>query len=237
MIEAAGLSEVREHTQAAPTPHVLAAEAIATPTDRVRQLRRELCAVVDCEDAVQYLASRGLWPLPAGCTLSAHVLLKYFEDGRCLGRYPAIVADVVDVAGEFVTAHVTYLEGGKKLAKLDADGTLLSPRKKLSGLRGRTGCAARLMPAGEVLAIAEGIETALSAALLDELSAWAALDACSLEKFEPPPSVGRLLIYPDRDEAGLTAACRLMERLQGRVSLEVRIPKSPAKDWNDTLQA
>ncbi len=143
VIEAAGLSEVREHTQAAPTPHVLAAEAIATPTDRVRQLRRELCAVVDCEDAVQYLASRGLWPLPAGCTLSAHASLKYFEDGRCLGRYPAIVADVVDVAGEFVTAHVTYLEGGKKLAKLDADGTLLSPRKKLSGLRGRTGCAAR----------------------------------------------------------------------------------------------
>jgi hypothetical protein len=47
-----------------------------------------------------------------------------------------------------------------------------------------------------------------------------------------PPSVA---IYADRDEAGLMAACRLMERLQGRVRLEVRVPSAPAKDFNDVL--
>jgi hypothetical protein len=44
-------------------------------------------------------------------------------------------------------------------------------------------------------------------------------------------------VYADRDEAGITAACRLMERLQGRVALEIRIPTAPAKDWNDSLIA
>jgi len=35
--------------------------------------------------------------------------------------------------------------------------------------------------------------------------------------------------------SGLMAACRLMERLQGRVRFEVRVPSAPAKDFNDVL--
>lgn len=231
VIEVAGLSEGGSRPWTAPVTRNQPADAIAIPPDRVRRLRRERCAVADCDDAVDYLASRGLWSLPEGCTLSAHASVEYFDDGQRIGRYPAIVADVVDVAGEVVTAHVTYLQGGKKLVDH-------APRKILSKMDGRIGCAVRLMmPPGDVLGIAEGIETALSAALLDGLPTWAALNTSLLTKFEPPPGIARLVLYADRDEAGLTAACRLMERLQGHLRFEVRIPTAPAKDWNDSLLA
>jgi putative DNA primase/helicase len=228
VIEVAGLSGGISVAWTAPAPRAQPRETIATPTERVVRLRRGCCAVADCADIVSYLESRGLWPLPDGCTLRAHASVEYFEDGRRIGRWPAIVADVVDAAGELVTLHVTYLESGQKLSGHE-------PRKMLTPLTGRHGCAVRLMAPGEVLGIAEGIETALSAALVEGTPVWAALNTSLLSRFEPPPAVTTLRLYADRDEAGLTAACRLMERLQGRVRLEVRVPPAPAKDWNDVL--
>lgn len=91
------------------------------------------------------------------------------------------------------------------------------------------------MPSAAVLGIAEGIETALSAVLLDGVPVWAALNTALLAKFEPPAGVTTLRIYADRDAPGLLAAGQLMERLQGRVSLELRAPPAQFKDFNDVL--
>jgi putative DNA primase/helicase len=103
-------------------------------------------------------------------------------------------------------------------------------------LTGHDGCVAPIMELpGHVLGIAEGIETALSAAKLTEIPTWATLNAVLLSKFEPPPDVDKLVIFADRDVAGLEAASVLMERLQERVRLEIRTPR--AKDWNDVLCA
>jgi putative DNA primase/helicase len=197
---------------------------------RVHRLRSGMCSIENCDDAVDYLESRRLWPLPERCSLRAHATVEYWDrdSNRRIGRYPALVADVLDIAGELVTCHVTWLSGGKKLSGY-------KPRKILTDLVGRIGCAARLMPVAHVLGIAEGIETALSAALIDGIPVWAALNTSLLARFEPPATVRTLRVYADRDEAGLMAALKLLERLQGRIRVEIRTPPAPAKDWNDTL--
>jgi putative DNA primase/helicase len=197
----------------------------ARATRRVLQLIRESCQVEDCEAVRAYLASRALWPLPQGHSLRAHPSVEYWHDRRCVGRYSALLAAVRDGFGEVVTVHVTYIEPcGQKIQDFEA-------RKILSAMTGREGCAVRLMPHGSTLGIAEGIETALSASVMHELPVWAALNTSLLQKFQPPKSVQKLVIFADRDIAGLDAATKLMQRLQGSVQMEIRTPQS--KDWND----
>jgi putative DNA primase/helicase len=208
---------------------------VAKPTARVLNIARTACAVVDCPDACAYLESRKLWPLPAGCTLKAHVGVDYFHEGQLIGRYPALVAEVRDIADELVTVHVTYLHNGRKL-----EGRV--PRKLLTVVTGREGCAVRLFGSnqlcsaqGPALGIAEGIETALSATVIDGIPVWAALNTSLLAKFEPPPSVKALALYADRDVPGLLAAGQLLERLQGRIRVSLKVPQAGFNDFNDQL--
>jgi len=201
----------------------------AQPTRRVREILDHACEPGDAADVVPYLLSRHLWPLPSTCTLRAHASLEYWQERRRLGRYSALLAEIRDLDGELVTLHVTFLAKGAKL-------TGVEPRKILSPLTDRLGCAARLAPiTGEVLGIAEGIETALAAHQLHGVTTWAALNTPLLAKFEPPPAIRTLVIFADRDAPGLEAAARLIERLQGRVRAELRVPPAPAKDWADVL--
>lgn len=205
--------------------------AAATPTWRVRALRRSTCSVADVDDVRIYMTSRGVWPVPPGCSLRAHPLAECYDCGKLIGRYPALIADVDDIEGDLVTCHITYVPGGRKL-----EGT---PRKLLSRTTDRVSCCARLMPAdGNVLAIAEGIETALAAHLLHpDVPVWAALNASLLAKFVPPPGIHRVVIFADRDVAGREAARRLRDELHGRCRVEIAVPPKPAKDWADVLVA
>jgi len=193
----------------------------------VCQILKETCAPEDCGPAIEYLASRNLWPLPPTHTLRAHPSVEYWDEGKSIGRFPALVVAVRNGDSELVTAHVTYLtQAGQKLAEYE-------PRKILSPLTGHVGCAAQLMPADGVLGIAEGIETALSATKLTGIPTWAALNSSLLAKFEVRESINRLVIFADRDIAGLESATKLMQKLQHKVAMDVRIPTS--KDWNDAL--
>jgi putative DNA primase/helicase len=207
-----------------------APEVPAMPTSRVWRVLRSACAVANCPDAVAYLTSRKLWPLPAGCTLKAHAGIDYFDEGRPVGRFPALVAEVRDIDGRLVSAHVTYLKDGQKLTEHE-------PRKLLSGLTGRAGCAVRLMPlTGTTLGVAEGLETCLSAATIHRVPVWAALNTALLAKFEPPPGVAQVVVYADNDAAGLAAAGALVERLCG-LGMRARLhpPSAQHKDWADVL--
>jgi putative DNA primase/helicase len=228
VVRAAGL----RGGEGAPAPVTAAppaVNALASPPARIHRIRRECCPVEALDDAVAYLESRNLWPLPRTHALRAHASLEYWHEGRSIGRFPALLGEVLDAQGEFVTLHVTYLRAGQKLKDHE-------PRKILSPLTGREGCAIRLLPLiGDALGVAEGTESALSAAAIHQMSVWAALNTSLLARFDPPSNIKRLVIFPDRDVAGLEAASKLMERVQGKVALEVRPPSPVAKDWNDVL--
>ena len=227
VMEVAGLTGERTHPVQHVAPATRETGQPAKPSPCALALMHTSCTVDDCQDARTYFNIRGLWPLPAKCTVRAHLSVEYWEDGRRTGRHAALVAPVRDINGEFVTAHVTFLKDGWKLRGQE-------PRKLISKLTGRQGCSVRLVPIdGEVLGIAEGIETALSAAKMHRMPTWAAINAPLLGKFIPPEGVRHLVVFADRDVAGLEAARKLMERLQGRVHVEVQLPSAPHKDWND----
>ncbi len=101
------------------------------------------------------------------------------------------------------------------------------------------GAAIRLGPAGDVLGIAEGIETALSASALFSVPCWAAVSAAMLAAWQPPPEAKRIIIFGDNDPsyAGQAAVYALARRLRSdeRV-VEVQIPAEVGADWNDVHQ-
>lgn len=212
-----------------PRPDEVTVEVSAKPTVRALRVRNGTCEIQRCTPVVQYLESRKLWPLTPGHGLRAHPSFRYWnaESGRFVGSYSSLIADVRDIRGELVTVSVTCIENGKKLSTFP-------PRKMLSGTTGRIGCAVRIWPAaGEMLGIAEGIETAIAAEKLFRVPTWAALSASLLAKFEPPAHVKHLMIFADHDAAGLTAATKLRDRLRGRLSVAIRAPLRDGEDWAD----
>jgi putative DNA primase/helicase len=200
--------------------------------DKVRVLQRvwvETREVVHDDPVWLYLNRRlGLEQVPAGLRL--HPALRYTdEDGRDLGRFPAMVAKIQYPDGAGASIHRTYLtEDGCKAA-------VPQPKKIMAGKPLNTG-AVRLGEVGTALGIAEGIETALAASIRFGVPVWAATNAVLLESWVPPAGVERVLIAADNDASftGQAAAFGLARRLvQKGLSVEIQIPERVGKDWAD----
>ncbi len=157
------------------------------------------------------------------------------EAGRLvlIGRYPAMVAAVERGAGETVTLHRTYLH-----PQDDGKAPVDSPKKLMSTVAdGATnGAAIRLFPAGSVLGLAEGIETALAVRAATGQAVWACVSAGGLERVVLPAEVETVHLWADNDRsrtgqhAALTAAKRLYS--EGR-AVYVHLPKKEGTDWLD----
>ena len=225
----------------APPPTAPRKVEVAMATQRVRDLLSTVTRPDMVADVVSYLTSRGVWPLPADCELYAHVGLEYRRKGEgktwaSEGVFPCLVAPVKDVYGETVTVHATYLENGQKLSRFDHAGIGMPARKILSPMTGRIGCAVRLAPLnGDTLGIAEGLETALSSQRIHGLPVWSVLNTALMAAFMPPPGINRVVVFADRDVAGMKAAWDLSKQLEGRCTVDLELP--PAGDWNDVARA
>ena len=95
--------------------------------------------------------------------------------------------------------------------------------------------AVRLAAATDVLGIAEGVETALSAMQLTGVPTWATLGGQRLAKIDVPSSVRELTIFADNDQAGLDAAKAAAARFAETMVVHVRLPPARCGDWNDLL--
>jgi len=196
----------------------------------------------------RYLAGRGL----EGAHLDAealrlHPALPYWTQnahGRPVpsGPFPAVLALLRAPTGEPISLHRTYLH-----PQGQGKAPVATPRKLLPAIAGQSlgGSAVRLMPAGESLGVAEGLETALAASALSAMPVWACLSASLMQRFVPPPDVCHLTLWVDKDRsnAGERAAAALRDRLKPRLAVTLRIPADPipaemsSLDWADIWQS
>jgi putative DNA primase/helicase len=161
---------------------------------------------------------------------------RYADPGTEPSWHPVMLArvepcDKARAEGQPDALHRTYLD------RFGNKADVPSSRKMLGTMP--TGAAVRLMPHQDVLGIAEGIETALSASNLFNVPIWAALSDGLMQDWVPPPDVRTVLIFGDNDLsfAGQTAAYTLAKRLKSKgLTTSVELPVRLGTDWNDVYR-
>jgi putative DNA primase/helicase len=170
-----------------------------------------------------YLSGRALPGLAASAALRFRPDCHHPE---ARGRYPAMIALVVDVTGKAVAVHRTYLASNGQKASIE-------PPKASKGPV--WGGAIRLDPAAPEIVVGEGVESSASAGRLLNLPAWAALSAGNMARgLIVPPEVRAVVIAADADEAGKKAADAAADRwrAEGR-RVRIARPDKPGRDFND----
>lgn len=213
-----------------------------------QQLEREKAAregrqLAQCADLAQsglppepgnpvrtYLAARGIHAATAALAVAAGALREHRDDhGRT-----AMLALAHNRNGVLRGVQLTKLKAdGSAKRGSECDRLTFGPYK---------GSACRLFKlAGDALAVAEGVETALAFASLRKVPCWATFGTRNLEAFDPPPGIRTVIVAADGDRAtkpgdfkGLDAADALFDRLRQRC--RVIIAAAPADlDWLDVL--
>ena len=144
--------------------------------------------------------------------------------------WPVMLAAICDAKGRMLALHRTYLapDGSAKAP--------LQPPKMTLGQVGGLACHLGI-PSNEI-AVAEGIETALSVQLATGIPTWAALSAGGLRRLilPPAPNAGLVTIAADADVVGIDAAriAALRWKSEGR-QIRVIVPSRPGTDFNDLI--
>jgi phage/plasmid primase-like uncharacterized protein len=155
-------------------------------------------------------------------------------------RFCGFVCSVRNAKGELETLHKYFLtEDGKK-------APVANPRKLMGVSKSGniSGSFINLFEIGEIIGVAEGLETALAAYQLTQVPTLPVLNTNGLERFVVPDGVKTVVIFADKDvsEAGQKASGSLRKRLMADGINAIRVmPKEsiPANtkgiDWNDVL--
>lgn len=189
----------------------------------------------------KYLVSRGI---PAA-VFGALADLRWCPANPVAGGgFGMMLCAVRDAAGRLVNLHRTYLTDEGRKAPVAA------PKRVMKMPSGTTinGAAIRLgEPRGALLAVAEGVETALSVTAATGIACWSAISAQGIEHFDVPASVSVLLVFADKDASGTgdKAARALAQRLAqsgGAVGIVIlphqSIPEgAKGIDFNDVLRS
>lgn len=199
-------------------------------SDRMNRIWKGSHPLESGDAVVRYLDGRGIHLRTVPKDLRCAESIPYFEDGKKVGAFAAMVAMIRTAEGRPKSLHVTYLKDGKK-------AVVASPKKVLGPIG--KGSAIRLAHAGERLCVAEGIETALAIISATGWPTWACISANGMRDFVLPSGIMQVRIAADNDEnfVGQAAAYELARRLHGKLSVDVRMPRGVGKDWADELTA
>jgi len=187
----------------------------------------------------KYLESRGL-------SFNNIPEIRYLPRAKTVSEgktvfLPAMVGAIRDLEGNLVSLHRTFLtEDGHK-------APIAVPKKimHLSKMDSISGCAIRFGNPKSVLAIAEGIETALSVVKATGFACWSCICAGGFKSVRIPESVKTVIIFEDKDAsgAGQKAARGLKKRLEQKgLTVHIAEPSMPlaegvkSVDFNDIWQ-
>lgn len=185
---------------------------------------RKASSIIRDSPAGHYLIQRGCALPPEGADIGWHPRVQHWQSGH-IG--PAMVALITDPrSSRPVSLHMTWLatDGSGKADLDDYKNKLTIPGHSNVGI-------IRLYPDQSItmgLGIAEGIETALTAARCF-VPVWAAVNSSNLAKFPRLPGIEALTIFADADHAGRKAAAVCAERWR-ELDAEVRIVAAEPAD-------
>lgn len=176
--------------------------------------------------AQDYLAQREISASSAELRFHPRTQLGRKPDARF---FPALIAAIRDDNG-LVAVHRTFLD-----LKTARKAPIEDPKRML----GRPGTGAvRLSQPGEVLGLAEGVETALSAMEILGIPVWAVVGNERFGMVAIPKTVRRLILLPDPDNGGRRAAELAQNQAREGLSIEILLPPGGGgdrrgQDWND----
>ena len=208
------------------------------------------CLPLDAPEASlgrRYFYTRKLDPTVISNAIRFHPGLAFYDDGKLIGKYPALVSMVFSNRKKPITLHRIYLDPktGKKLAIAKKTKKLL-PVASCTARENR----GRVIPVipredSRILGVAEGVETAIAAHLIFGAPCWATVSAGPLVNFVPPEGITDLVVFADQDlsRAGLEAAIKLRDNLQElgwKGKVHIRLPPveyiardAKGVDWAD----
>lgn len=216
-----------------PDPEPTTREPMPTvPTGSPEAARRLLAMSKPIQGtlAASYLNARDILDLNGTGALRFHPRCFYRpKDDEVSGRdaWPALIAAVTDLDGIVTGAHRTWLDPSGDKAPV------ATPRRAMGLLLGH---GVRFGRVTDVLAAGEGVETMLSLRqVLVTLPAVAALSAAHLAALQLQPTLRRLYIARERDDAGRWAADRLAARAR-EAGIEPLLLDAKLGDFNDDLR-
>lgn len=209
-------------------------------------------AVPDKGAIASYLSHRGI-DLPVPPSLRLAESLAYYEVGQStdpsqpsqpnhVGNFPAMLAQVMHPTLGLVALHRTYLSADPLSP---GKAPVPSPKKLTPPIYdgATSGGSIHLYPipaAGDHIALAEGIETALAVHSATLTPTWSTISAGGLASVELPKQIKTVEIWADPGEAGQNAAKSAANRLAMEGRSVYLLTPDPAEfgetaDWLDVL--
>ncbi len=189
------------------------------------------------DGAVLYLKSRGL----DGTNFLSLRFIPKLRYAECTEEstlqesfHQGLLCRVDSADKECMNILRIYLDNGRK-AQVKVAKKILG--KQLSGGYIKLG---EVDPQKGILGLAEGVETALSAAKLFGFPVCSVITAFNFKNFTPPSEVRKLVLFGDSDSNFIgqrevySAASALARKYPG-LEISVRLPEELDSDWNDVL--
>jgi hypothetical protein len=163
-------------------------------------------------------------------------------------KWPAMVAYIRGPDGQMAAIHRTWLardDASGKWGKAPLQNAKMTLGTYVGGCiplwRGASRKTLSDAPKGDTVALAEGIETALSVAMCcPDMRVLCAVSLANMGRMRLPPAIQTVVIAADNDTGNaparkaLDAACQWFAA-EGR-TVRVAMPEIKGQDWNDVLQ-